>query len=88
MDARRLLGDLYARHPEQIVDLQPRMMHLVELVRGACEVNATVALASILLLQDTIYTVRHPIDVAIVTCVFGREMGLDDDTRPALWPPH
>lgn len=81
IDARRLLGDLFAKHPEQIVELQPRVTRLVELVRSACDVNATVALASILLLQDTIYTVRHPIDVALVTCVLGREMGLDDDAQ-------
>lgn len=81
MDARRLLGDVFARNPEQIDELPARVARLVELVRGACDANATVALASILLLQDTIYTVRHPIDVAIVTCVLGREMGLDDDAQ-------
>lgn len=81
IDARRLLGELHARHPEQIVELQPRMLRLVELVRSACEVNTTVALASILLMQDTNYTARHPVDVAILTCILGREMGLDDDAR-------
>lgn len=81
MDARRLLGDLFAKDPQGIDALPARVSRLVDLIRGACDVNPTVALASILLLQDTSYTVRHPIDVAILTCVLGRELGLDADAQ-------
>lgn len=81
IDGRRILAGMFGQNPEAIDDFAGRMDKLVQAVRSACEAHATVSLASILLLQDAEYRVRHPINVAILSYFLARELSLDDAAR-------
>lgn len=76
-DARRLFGsptqDLSA-----VRDFPARILRIAQLVDLACQSNASVAIASILLLQDHSYVVRHHINTAIVSNLLARAMSLPD----------
>ena len=77
MDARRLLGspmqDLSAMR-----DFPTRMLRAAQLINLACETDADVAIASILLLQDHSYSVRHHVNTAIISNLIARAMSLPD----------
>ena len=84
VDARRTLAGVFAQTPESIEAFAARMNRLNQSVRNACDTQATVCLASILLMQDTAYTVRHPINVAILAYILAKELKLDETTQQAI----
>lgn len=83
VDAQRSLAHLFGHGPEQCDDFQQRMARLIASVESACALNAALGISSILLLSEVGYTVKHPIDTAILTCLLARELNLDDATRSA-----
>jgi HD-GYP domain-containing protein (c-di-GMP phosphodiesterase class II) len=83
VDARRGLASTLDHGPESIGDFVGRLEKLNQSVRNACEAHAEVSLASILLMQDTAYTARHPVNVAILAYILSRELALDEETQRA-----
>lgn len=80
MDARRLFGfplqDLAA-----VRDFPARVRRIAQLVDMACETHADVSIATIMLLQDHSYTVRHHINTAIVSNLICRAMSMPEPQR-------
>jgi hypothetical protein len=80
MDARRLFGtanqDLSA-----IRDFPVRVRRIAQLVDQACQTNPDVAIATILLLQDHSYTIRHHINTAIIANLVCRAMSMPEDRK-------
>lgn len=83
-DARRLMALLYDKAPDQIEGLPHRIATAADAVQAACDVDATIALAAILLLQEGEYSARHPVDVAVLSCVLAREMKLPPEQERAV----
>lgn len=83
-DARRLMALLYDKVPDQIEGLPHRIATAADAVQAACDVDATIALAAILLLQEGEYSARHPVDVAVLSCVLAREMKLPPEQVRAV----
>jgi len=83
MDARRLLGspvlDLSG-----IPDFPGRVRRVAQLIDLACKTNAEVAIASILLLQDHSYVVRHHINTAIISNLIARAMSYPSEQMQSL----
>lgn len=78
LDARRLFG-LPIQDLNTVRDFPARVRRIAQLVNQACETNADVAIATILLLQDHSYTVRHHINTSIIANLISRAMSLADD---------
>lgn len=83
VDAQRSLAHLFGHGPEQCDDFQQRMTRLIASVESVCAQNAALGISSILLTSDVGYTVKHPIDTAILACLLARELDLDEATRNA-----
>ena len=83
VDARRTLATGFGQTSGSIDDFAGRMDRLNQSVRNACDTHATVCLASILLMQDTTYTARHPVDVAILAYLLAKELSLDEAAQQA-----
>ena len=83
MDARRMLANIFEQKPENIQDFPARMEKLVQLVCSACDTHTAVCLSTIPLVHDMAYTVKHPIDVAILAKVIAKELALDEATQRA-----
>lgn len=83
VDARRTLANIGANSPEQTLDFSGRMSKLIDQVQTACDIHPTLAMSSILLMHDTSYTIKHPIDAAILSCLLARELALDTTTQRA-----
>ncbi|OHC63629.1 MAG: hypothetical protein A2045_07920 [Rhodocyclales bacterium GWA2_65_20] len=83
VDARRLIGpptqDLEAIH-----DFPGRVRRIAELIDRACHSNPDVVIASILLLQDESYVVRHHINTAIISNLLARAMSMPGEQVRAL----
>lgn len=75
LDARQRLQRLLADPVP--ADFLGEVHDIGELVRRACQANADVALASILLCQADSYSARHPVNVAIASQLVGSSLGLD-----------
>lgn len=75
IDARRLIGpptqDLAA-----IRDFPGRIQRVANLIDLACQAKPEVAIASILLMQDESYALRHPINTATLSNLIARAMAL------------
>ncbi|BAO27966.1 HD-GYP domain-containing protein [Sulfuritalea hydrogenivorans] len=84
VDARRILASILAHSSESGDGFAPRMEKLVQAVRNASESHGAVSLASILLMQDADYRVRHPINVAILSHFLARELSLDDAAQQLI----
>lgn len=84
VDARRMLSNVYDQNPQTIDNAAGRMNRMVDAVTGACDAHRGVALSSILLFHDTIYTVKHAIDTAILAKVLAEELGLDAETQRSI----
>jgi len=78
MDARRLVGSP-TQDLSSIQDFPGRVQRIAKLIDLACQTNPDVAIASILLLQDYSYTVRHHINTAIVANLLARAMDMPGD---------
>jgi HD-GYP domain-containing protein (c-di-GMP phosphodiesterase class II) len=80
MDARRLFGtpnqDLSA-----VRDFPGRVRRIAQLVDQACLTNPDVAIATILLLQDHSYTIRHHINTAIIANLVCRAMSMPEEKK-------
>lgn len=76
LGARRNLAALLA--DPSPVDFSTTVLKIAAAVRKACRMNADVALASILRCRDEPYAVRHPVNVAIASCVVGSTLPIDD----------
>lgn len=81
MDARRIVASTFNQTPGGIDDFAGRMERLNQLVRSACDAHSAVSQTSILLMQDVAYTVRHPINVAVLAYILAKEMALDEAAR-------
>lgn len=83
VDARRLLG-----HPTQdrtaIPDFPGRLQHIASLIDLACKAKPEVAIASILLMQDDSYALRHHINTAILSNLIARAMALPEASIASL----
>ena len=80
---KRLERLLYNLHNES--ELQPKIAEVVTALTCAVKLNSDVALASILLNQDTIaYPVRHGIDTAIVSMLVARVMNRTAEETQAM----
>lgn len=83
-DAHRILASIFDQIPESILDFIPRMDKLIQSVRNACITHPTISLASILLLNDKTYSIKHPVDVAILANILAKELSLEDETQRAI----
>lgn len=72
-DARRLLGPP-TQDLEAIQDFPGRVLRVAQLVDLACQANADVAIASILLLQEGSYTLRQHVNTAILSNLVARAL--------------
>lgn len=73
LSTKRLERLLFNLHNES--ELQPKIVEVVTALKFAVDINADVALASILLNQDSgSYPVRHGIDCALVSLLVARAM--------------
>lgn len=81
MDARRTLTKIFRQIPESPDDFVSRVDKLNISVRCACDAHPEVCLASILLMQDGAYTVRHPINAAILAYILAKELALDEEKQ-------
>lgn len=84
VDARRMLAGIFEQPPAGINDFVVRIAKLILTVRTACDTHQEVSLASIMLLQDGLYSVKHPTDVAILSYILAKAMALDDATQHAV----
>lgn len=78
MDARRLFG-LPIQDISAVRDFPARVRRIAQLVDQACETNADVSIATIHLLQDHSYTVRHHINTAVIANLICKAMSMPDD---------
>jgi HD-GYP domain-containing protein (c-di-GMP phosphodiesterase class II) len=84
VDARRMLSNVYNQNPQTIDDATGRARRMVDSVTAACDAHAGVALSSILLFHDTIYTVKHAIDTAILAKILAQELAIDAETQRSI----
>jgi HD-GYP domain-containing protein (c-di-GMP phosphodiesterase class II) len=84
VDARRMLSNVYIQNPQTIDDATGRASRIVDSITAACDAHTGVALSSILLFHDTIYTVKHAIDTAILAKVLAQELGIDAETQRSI----
>ena len=72
--ARHRLYALYVGGPS--VDFPVKLSRIVDVVVRACQANPDLALASILMHREGLYTIRHAVNVAIVCHILGTAMEL------------
>ncbi len=84
MDAYRILASCHEQKPDSINEFAPRMEKLIQSVLNACLTHPTISLASILLLQDKLYSIKHPVDVAILANILAKELSQDEATQRAI----
>lgn len=77
VDAQRGLAIICEQRPENVDDFSGRMGNLVQSIVDACDTHAGVCLSSILLLHEKPYSIKHPIDVAILANFLARQLSLD-----------
>lgn len=75
MDARRMMT-APTQDLTEVRNFPGRIQRIAQLIDAACQTNADVSIASILLLQDDSYAVRHHINTAIVSNLLARAMGM------------
>lgn len=75
VDARRLIGPP-TQDLDAIRDFPSRVRRIADLIDLGCQTDADVAIASILLLQDESYSVRHHINTAIIANLMARAMSM------------
>lgn len=75
VDARRLCGPP-PQDDAAIRAFPGRIQRIAQLIDQACQARPEVAIASILLMQDESYAMRHPINTAILSNLVGRAVGL------------
>jgi HD-GYP domain-containing protein (c-di-GMP phosphodiesterase class II) len=84
VDARRMLFNVYTQNPQTIDDATGRARRMVDSVMAACDAHTGVALSSILLFHDSIYTVKHAIDTAILAKILAQELAIDAETQRSI----
>jgi HD-GYP domain-containing protein (c-di-GMP phosphodiesterase class II) len=82
LDARRMFGTLL-NELGSVADFPARIRRIALLVDLACQTNADVAIATVLLLQEERYAVRHHVDTAIVADLLCRAMSAPEETTQA-----
>lgn len=75
IDARRLFGPP-AQDLAAIRGFPSRVERIAQLIDQACQAKPDVAIASILLMQDDSYAMRHHINTAILSNLMARAMGM------------
>lgn len=75
VDARRLFGPP-PQDPSAVRGFPARIQRIAQLIDLACQAKPDVAIASILLMQDDSYAMRHHINTAILSNLMGRAMGM------------
>lgn len=75
VDARRLCGPP-PQDPAAIAAFPGRIQRIAQLIDQACQAKPEVAIASILLMQDESYALRHHINTAILSNLMARAMGM------------
>ncbi|MGE5469143.1 MAG: HD-GYP domain-containing protein [Ignavibacteria bacterium] len=83
MDARRLFGQPI-QDLNSVRDFPARVRRIAQLVHAACETNADVAIATIMLLQEDSYTVRHHINTAVISNLLCRAMAMPEDMTKVI----
>jgi HD-GYP domain-containing protein (c-di-GMP phosphodiesterase class II) len=83
-DAQRSLTGLYGQHLDDVADFPARIDKVIHAVLSACDTHVRVSLSSILLVQDAKYTVKHPIDVAILSKVLAEALSLDAESQRTI----
>ncbi|MDO8931594.1 MAG: HD domain-containing phosphohydrolase [Rhodocyclaceae bacterium] len=83
VDARRLIGPP-TQDLEAIRDFPGRVLRIAQLIDLACQSKSDVAIASILLMQDDSYALRHHINTAILSNLIARAMALPPDQIRSL----
>ncbi len=81
IDARRMLASLFDHAQERVEDFPAQMDKIVQTVHAACEKHPIISMASILLMTETSYSARHPVDCSIISYLLAREMDLDEVTQ-------
>lgn len=75
LGARRHLRALFSDQPA--TGFASALLKITREVHKACRANADVALASILMCREEPYAFRHPVNVAIASCIAGKAFGLE-----------
>lgn len=75
IDARRLIGQP-TQDLEAIRDFPGRVQRIAQLIDLACQAKTEVAIASILLMQDESYALRHHVNTAILSNLMARSMAM------------
>lgn len=77
VDARRLLAGTFSQRLENLEDFPARIARVSDSVLSACKDHPRLSLSSILLLHDAAYSIKHPIDVAILAHALAEALSLD-----------
>lgn len=83
VDARRLIGQP-TQDLQAVRDFPGRIQRVAQLIDLACQAKADVAIASILLLQDESYALRHHINTAILSNLIAHAMSLPAEQVQSL----
>ena len=83
VDARRLIGQP-TQDFQAVRDFPGRIQRVAQLIDLACQAKAEVAIASILLLQDESYALRHHINTAILSNLMAQAMSLPAEQVQSL----
>jgi HD-GYP domain-containing protein (c-di-GMP phosphodiesterase class II) len=84
IDARRALTGIYSQRLDEGNDFPSRIQRVVDSVLNACATHARVSLSSILLVQDKNYSVKHPIDVALVAKNLAEALSLEAEAQRTI----
>ncbi len=84
VDARQSLAAAYSRKPDEIDNLSGRIGQIRDAVMSACDIHIRLSLSSILLLHNTAYSVKHPIDVAILAKALAEALSFDTELQHTI----
>ena len=84
VDAQRMLAGLYAQRLDEIENFRDQIDKIVQAVMCACDTHVRVSLSTILLVHDMPYSVKHPIDVAILAKVLADTLSLETEVQRAI----
>lgn len=84
VNARRSLTAIFSQRPDEIDDLPGRISHVKDAVLSACDAHMRLSLSSILLLHNTAYSIKHPIDVAILAKALAEALSIDAELQHTI----
>ena len=84
IDAQRLLAGTFTPRLDDLDDFPARIGHVRDVVLSACDTHVRVSLSSILLVRDAAYSVKHPIDVAILSKALAEALSLDAELQRTI----